>query len=803
MVSRWDRGATASEEPVNADVDEAHGRLQSVLTLALLASQEHAAAQSAVGVEEGSVWEQIGSLLVPRLGLAELQAAAELVGEPRLPELLHTLDDRRRTLVASRDEIVDAVLDADDFAAISDRRKLVETRLREERARLKELRARPGVAELVDENRGARLREAQAALVRQHDELRRSVDSLEQETTRLAAIAARHHRAQKQLEVVSEAVRLVDEEVLRDARRLVVDRLAEPGARRPATPALTTVFHRLDGVQAKRASLALLYEMWVRVHGAELMALQHEGRTVAGFETVSWPAKVELRTREATEAIDAFRRSVPAIVGFSHYASVVDDWWGTYVPGVAPPPGAPSGRRPNHLPARSDAASPEDKLAAAWASVALSANEETETMAETAWASSPSSVASSSSSSPAGAALFPSGNHLREARIEARLLHGLDGLDPQAPHGGVGAAELDRAFDEPTAYDDDAAWMSAGSTSVNLVAPPGFEHNPFLEPSSSSVKRSPALAVADVVRPTFAPGSRIGRCVVQSLIGKGGMGEVYKARLEGEGGFARAVVLKRLLLDHTTNPEATRSFAREAEIAARIAHPNVVQIYDVQSEGGEPFMIMEFLEGLSLLKLASRARLAGLALDQRVLTRCALDAARGLHAAHSMRNDDGTLVGLVHRDVSPDNLFLCHNGFTKLLDFGIARRSDLTTMTRGNELKGKIPYMSPEQILGDPLDARSDLFSLGSSFYQLLCGERPFTGDNEVTTLYAVVNKPHTPVHARLEDVGVLGDVVEALLRKRRDQRPSSALEVVQLLEAGDAASPEEAAAFLARVWET
>jgi hypothetical protein len=447
--------------------------------------------------------------------------------------------------------------------------------------------------------------------------------------------------------------------------------------------------------------------------------------------------------------------------------------------------------------------SPEDKLAAAWASVALSAVEETETMAAAAAGSSSFASSVASSSSPAsGADLFRSADQLREAGIEARLLHGLDGLDLLRPDGGARDVDGDGAFDEPTAHDNDAGWLSPASTSVNLVAPPGFEHNPFLEPSSSSVKRSPALAVADVVRPTFAPGSRIGRCIVQSLIGKGGMGEVYKARLEGEGGFARAVVLKRLLLDHSTNPDATRSFAREAEIAARIAHPNVVQIYDVQSEGGEPFMIMEFLEGLSLLKLASRARLAGLALDQRVLTRCALDAARGLHAAHSMRNDDGTLVGLVHRDVSPDNLFLCHNGFTKLLDFGIARRSDLTTMTRGNELKGKIPYMSPEQILGDPLDARSDLFSLGSSFYQLLCGERPFTGDNEVTTLYAVVNKPHTPVHARLEDVGTLGDVVESLLRKRRDQRPSSALEVVQLLEAGGAASPEEAAAFLARVWE-
>jgi hypothetical protein len=239
--------------------------------------------------------------------------------------------------------------------------------------------------------------------------------------------------------------------------------------------------------------------------------------------------------------------------------------------------------------------------------------------------------------------------------------------------------------------------------------------NPFEQRRVEPAPYRPGLDVKDLTTSTFAPGSRVGRCVIKCLVGKGGMGEVYRAQLEGEHGFSRAVVLKRLSIERDGDHGVLAAFVREAEIAARIAHPNVVQIFDLQSHGGEPFIMMEFLDGLPLNKMATRARQAGLVIPPAILARCALDSARGLHAAHSMRSDDGVLVGLVHRDVSPDNLFLCHNGFTKLLDFGIARRSDLTTMTGKNELKGKIPFMSPEQILGEPLDARSDLFSLGST----------------------------------------------------------------------------------------
>jgi serine/threonine-protein kinase len=449
------------------------------------------------------------------------------------------------------------------------------------------------------------------------------------------------------------------------------------------------------------------------------------------------------------------------------YEEVSGDWWAAFAPGVARDERSPLlSATPVDLATRA-----EDKLAAAWASLNDGARDR-----ETA-------------ATPSPLPEFPEWP-----------LAGETELLPSPPPRGAPSSDFDDFFNEapartPTAARDDApgAPFAATVAVVETAVDNRFE---------AAAPRPAAVSTGGHAAPNFSPGSRVGRFGIEAMIGKGGMGEVYRARLTGEAGFRRVVVLKRLAINLKHDPEALRMFTAEAEVAARIAHPNVVQIFDVQTQGDEPFMVMEHLEGLSLLKLSQKARAAGIALDRPVLIRCALDAARGLHAAHSMRGDDGNLAGLVHRDVSPDNLFLCTNGFTKLLDFGIARRNDLTTRTRGNELKGKIPYMSPEQILGERLDGRSDLFSLGSTLYQLLSGQRPFAGENDVTTLFAVVHKPHVPVHAVIDDAGDLGNVVERLLQKRASDRPSSALEVVEALERASPATPEAAAAFLARVWE-
>lgn len=738
------------------DVGEAHQLLKATLNAALEAQRQHTAGQNAVAVEELAAWEKIGAALVPSFSRETLQQAGALVGDARLDELLAARDKTRAGLDEQRAVLEGAVLDPVDLDDLAKRRKRIEERIASDRVRWKELRQKPGLlARLDDLKKGARLKDDALTMVRAHEELRVNIEALETELSRLAAASARHHRSNKQLGELVEQIKGLDDGFLRDARRIVVDRLMQPGAPRPDRPGLATHFHVIDGVSAKRAALTWLYENWVRPHGNALIELHHEGQNVSGFETVSWPAKVDLRCREAAVSVDACRRSSNDVVAFADYASVKNgDWWSALVKGVPRPQGA--GVDPVVFgdavddvgPARAVADVAKDKLAAAWATM----------------------------SDPGGAP-----------------------VDDSVGDGFLGMPTEQLAMPQPTA-------LFARVPGKDKPQPiPGFEEetlgdeeNPFAEASREIVR--PSVVTVDVGRSTFAAGTTVGRCVIEALIGKGGMGEVYRARLTGDGGFARPVVLKRLSIDRSTDPTVAMAFAREAEIAARIAHPNVVQIFDVQSANGEPFIIMELLEGLTLQKLVNRALRDKVVVDVSVIARCAIDAARGLHAAHSLRGDDGSLVGLVHRDVSPDNLFLCQNGFTKLLDFGIARRNDLTTMTGKSELKGKIPYMSPEQIVGDPLDARSDLFSLGSTLYWILTGARPFVGDNEVTTLYAVVNKAHASLRSVRGDAGGVADVVEQLLQKRREDRPASAAAVVQLLERCHPATPEEAAAFLAKL---
>jgi hypothetical protein len=747
------------------DVAEAEQLLTATLQAAFEAAREYGADLNAVAVEELAAWEKVGAVVVPAFNAASLQAAAKAIDEPQLPALLSTRDSSRSTHEAARAGFENAMLDADELEELSTRRKRLDARLTVDRGRYKDMRARPGLLDRVDEmKKGARQKDDVAAAVRGYEELRVNVEATETELTRLAAVAARHHRAKIRLTELDDQLAALDAGSLRDARCIVVDRLMKsPAAAKRAFPALASLFLLIEGVGAKRAALNSIYESWLRPHGGALVEVQNQGIGISGFETVSWPPKVELRCRDATIAIDAYRRAAAGVVAFSHYDKVATnargerDWWTTLLPGVPNPDGSPVVvEAPRDI---ADVAS--DKLAAAWATMDPAVHD------------------------PFGDNTVDDGS-LHAAPPSLELLFGMP-----------------PALTQLLPKDQPAALPSAPRP-----APiPGFnsggsddDDNPFAEATREAAR--PPVAVADLTRPSFAPGSKVGRCVVEALIGRGGMGEVYRARLQGDIGFSRTVVLKRLSVDREADPSLAQAFAREAEIAARIAHPNVVQIFDVQSAGGEPFIVMELLEGLSLQKLVTRAERENVGVDLPVIVRCAVDAARGLHAAHSMRSDDGVLVGLVHRDVSPDNLFLCQNGFTKLLDFGIARRNDLTTMTGKSELKGKIPYMSPEQIMGDPLDARSDLFSLGATLYWILSGQRPFTGDNEVTTLYAVVNKPHLPVRKLKPNAGAFGDVIEQLLQKRRDDRPPSALAVAQLLEKCGPAAPEDAAAFLSRIWE-
>jgi eukaryotic-like serine/threonine-protein kinase len=236
------------------------------------------------------------------------------------------------------------------------------------------------------------------------------------------------------------------------------------------------------------------------------------------------------------------------------------------------------------------------------------------------------------------------------------------------------------------------------------------------------------------------PGSRLGNYQLLAPIGRGGMATVWVARaVEGAERGSR-VAVKVILAPLAGDPEFKKMFVDEGRLARRIRHPNVVEVYDVREHLGTPYISMEWIEGESshaLLTETSRRRLVTPAMAMSVVAK----VAAGLELAHDLTGDDGTLLGVVHRDVSPHNILLRIDGAVKLVDFGVAKaRGRLAEATSAGQLKGKFGYMSPEQGTDRPVDRRSDTFSLGIVLFELTTGKRLFRGRNEAETLRLVTS---------------------------------------------------------------
>ncbi|MDP2345230.1 MAG: serine/threonine-protein kinase [Deltaproteobacteria bacterium] len=319
-------------------------------------------------------------------------------------------------------------------------------------------------------------------------------------------------------------------------------------------------------------------------------------------------------------------------------------------------------------------------------------------------------------------------------------------------------------------------------------------------PSALGSARAPTTVAGDLAQdatvvssaPTGPPANklaRLGRYTLLERLGVGGMAEVYLAEQVGAAGFQKKVVVKRILPHLAADSQFVQMFAREAKVAARVSHPNVVQIYELAEESGEFFIAMEHIDGLTLHRLAAAAWEQGRAVPIDVVIRTIADAALGLHAAHSLTDEQGRLVHLVHRDVSPDNLMVSKDGVTKVLDFGIAKGELGGPKTKTGNLRGKIPFMPPEQIRGEVLDGRADIYALGVSAYWMLTGERPYDRQSDWHTMQAILNDAPKPAASHNPGVPrALDDLLMRMLQKERDQRPSSGKEVADVLD--DLASP-------------
>jgi serine/threonine protein kinase len=225
----------------------------------------------------------------------------------------------------------------------------------------------------------------------------------------------------------------------------------------------------------------------------------------------------------------------------------------------------------------------------------------------------------------------------------------------------------------------------------------------------------------------------------------GGMAEIFLARQEGMEGFRKELVIKRILPIHADNDELIEMFLDEARIAATLNHPNIVQIFDLGKCDGEYFIAMEYVHGQDLRKIAERGLAVGNFLPLRHAVRIIADAAAGLHYAHNQVDSDGAPMGIVHRDISPQNIIVSFDGVVKILDFGIAKAANKIVTTRHGQLKGKYAYMSPEQCNGLEVDHRSDIFALGTLLYELTVCTRLFKGDTDIQTIKNVSEARITP----------------------------------------------------------
>jgi serine/threonine-protein kinase len=299
-------------------------------------------------------------------------------------------------------------------------------------------------------------------------------------------------------------------------------------------------------------------------------------------------------------------------------------------------------------------------------------------------------------------------------------------------------------------------------------------------PSSLSQPLFNELSAHSFERPVL----RVGRYRILSELGRGGMSNVYLAVAHGPGGVNKLVVLKALLPDLSAEPYALTMFLDEARLAAQLNHPNVVQTYEVGTEGDRHVIVMEYLEGQSLSIVIKRSDQAGTPLPLALHLRVIVSALEGLHYAHELRAYDGSLLQLVHRDISPQNVFVTYDGQVKVLDFGIAKAASSSTHTATGIVKGKIAYMAPEQTIGDSVDRRADIFSVGCMLWAAATGRKLWKDTPDVHIMRRVINGDiPTPQSANPACDDELNAIVMKALAVDPNQRYQSALELQQELE--------------------
>lgn len=240
-------------------------------------------------------------------------------------------------------------------------------------------------------------------------------------------------------------------------------------------------------------------------------------------------------------------------------------------------------------------------------------------------------------------------------------------------------------------------------------------------------------------------GTKLGRYTLIEQLAIGGMAEIWLAHMAGPEGFEKLLVIKKILSNLSQRPDFLKMFLNEARLAAQLNHPNIVQIYDLGKLDETYFIAMEYIFGRDLSEIGFKAKQKNNPVPIEYATKIISQVCEGLYFAHTKSDTLGNPLHIVHRDISPHNVLVSFAGNVKILDFGIAKAANQYDQTQQGILKGKVSYMSPEQIWGDPIDERSDLFGLGAVYYELLTGYRLFTGENDIAILRKITEEEVPP----------------------------------------------------------
>ncbi len=286
----------------------------------------------------------------------------------------------------------------------------------------------------------------------------------------------------------------------------------------------------------------------------------------------------------------------------------------------------------------------------------------------------------------------------------------------------------------------------------------------------------------------------VGRYALYNEIAAGGMATIHLGRLLGPVGFARTVAVKRLHPQFAKDPEFVSMFLDEARLAARVQHPNVVATIDVVATDGELFLIMDYVRGESLSKILRTIRKQDKRVPPRIAAAIMCGFLHGLHSAHEAKNERGEPLGLVHRDVSPQNVLVGSDGIARVLDFGIAKAQGRIQVTRDGQIKGKLAYMPPEQLSGRDLSRAVDIYASAVVMWETLTAERLFKGETEGETLAKILREPVLPPSALIPDLprGFDAPLLRALNRDASKRHATAKELALDLERCCGIASPTE-----------